>query len=100
MRRGQGRERSQAGKTGPWARVSMRSPVARSKGHKGARGRGAPLYASSDSWPRLGEAGVCTPGMASGDPFGGCVKGLALTSSSCAFPTPKCSLILALGPMG
>lgn len=90
---GAGRERTQARKTGPRAQVSTRSPAARSKGRKGARGRGAPLYAPSESWPRRGEAGVCTPGMAPGDPFGVCVKALAVTSRSYAFPTPRCSYL-------
>lgn len=91
MRRGQGGKRTRARKTGPRAPVSTRKPVARSKGSREARGRGARPSRPLDSWPKREESGVCTQELASGDLFEGGVKGRALASSSWPFPFPRCS---------
>lgn len=86
MRRGQGGERTQAKKDtpGPGKYVKTRGPEARR-----AKGRGAWLPQLPDSWLSGGESGVCTQGMASGDPLGGgrCLQLLAISFPQILTPT-------------
>lgn len=97
MRRGQGGKRTRARKTAPRALVSTRRPVARSKGIREARGRGA--RPSTPSGFLAKERGVW--GLRPRNGLGGSLRSGSQGTGSClqlvAVSFPQV-LTLALGP--
>lgn len=79
MRRGLGGKRTRARKRAPWAPVSTRRPVARSKGSREARGRGARPSTSSGFLAK--ERGVW--GLHPGNGLGGSLRRGSQGTGSC-----------------